>query len=228
MLQKKKKLTKKAIKEDKLVKFFYQVESSFEQYKSKIVTYGLVLVVIVAAAYFYLNQKSEENLEASTELGRVMNLYSQGSYLEAIEGRQGSNIIGLKKIVDEYGSTENGETAKIFLANCYSYLGNYDEAIKYFEDYSGSIDYYKATALAGEAGNYASKGEFEKAAEKYLNASRVSELNAENADYLLNAGIYFLKTGEKDEAENLFTQVKEKYPTSTAGREVEKYLPSVN
>ena len=130
MITRKKKLSKKEIKEDKLVSFLYKIESFYEENKRRIFTYGIIFLVVVGAVYIYMNQIREENEKAGLELSRVMNLFDSGSYLEAIEGRQGTNIIGLKRIVEEYGSTENGETAKIYLANAYSYLGNYDEAIK--------------------------------------------------------------------------------------------------
>ncbi|MBT8380880.1 MAG: hypothetical protein HKP17_13545 [Ignavibacteriaceae bacterium] len=227
MLQKKKKLSKKELKEDKLVTFVNKSTNFYEEYKNKIFTYGAIAVVAIAAVYFYINQKTEDNLKAGVELSRVLTLYEQGSYLEAIEGRQGSNIIGLKKIVEEYGSTENGETAKIYLANAYSYVGNQEEAIKYYEDYSGSIDYLKAASLAGQAGHYASIGEFEKAAELYFSAAKVSKLNAENPNYLLNAGIYKLKIGNEEEAAALFNQIKDDYANSAASREVSKYLAQI-
>ncbi|MHA1988408.1 MAG: tetratricopeptide repeat protein [Promethearchaeota archaeon] len=228
MLQKKKKLTKKEIKEDKLVSFVNKTLTFFEEYKSKILTYGLIAIGVIAAIYFYLNQKMEENVLAGTELSRVMNIYEQGSYLEAIEGRQGSNIVGFKKIVEEYGGTENGESAKIYLANCYSFLGNYDEAIKYYEDYSGNIDYFKAASLAGIAGYKASNGNYEKAAGLYLDASKVSESNSQNSDYLFNAGLNYLKIGNKEMAKDLFTKVKDEYSTSLARREVDNYISQVN
>ncbi len=224
MLQKKKKLSRKEIKEDKLVSFLYKAENFFEEYKNKLFTYGAITIVIAAIIYFYVNQKIEDNETAGIELSRVVKFYEQGAYLEAIEGRQGSNIIGLKRIVEEYGSTEYGETAKIYLANSYSFLGNQQEALKYYEDYSGSIDYFKAASLAGRAGYFALKGDYEKAAGLYLSAARISEVNAQNPDYLLNAGIYYLKIGNEDEAKALFKQIREDYATSLAGREVNKYL----
>ena len=224
MLQKKKKLSRKEIKQDKFIDLLNNAELYFEKYKNKIFTYAAVLVVAAAAVYFYINQKSENNEKAGLELSRIMSLYDQGAYLEAIEGKQGSNIMGLKKIVEEYDGTENGETAKIYLANCYSYLGNYDEAIKYYEDYSGSIDYFKAASLAGQAGYYASQQNYEKAADLYLEASKMSEVNSQNPDYLLNAGIFYLKAGNKEEAKILFDKIKEDYVTSLANREVDKYL----
>jgi len=228
MLQKKKKLSKKEIKEDKLINFYKSSMDFFEKYQSKIFIYAGVLVIVVAAIIWYQNQKSENDAKAGLELSRIMTLYDQGSYLEAIEGKQGTNIIGLKRLLDEYSGTENGETAKIYLANCYSFLGKYDEAFKYYEDYNGSIDYFKAASLAGQAGHYAMNGDYEKAANLYLNASKQSSVNSQNPDYMLNAGIYFLKADEKDEAKILFDKIKEDYSTSLANREVDKYLATIN
>ena len=200
----------------------------FEKYQSKIFIYAGVLVIVVAVIIWYQNQKSENDAKAGLELSRIMTLYDQGSYLEAIEGKQGTNIIGLKRLVDEYSGTENSETAKIYLANCYSFLGKYDEAFKYYEDYNGSIDYFKAASLAGQAGHYAMNGDYEKAANLYLNASKQLSVNSQNPDYMLNAGIYFLKADEKDEAKILFDKIKEDYSTSLANREVDKYLATIN
>jgi len=228
MITKKRKLSRKEIKEDKLVSFVYKAQSFYEDYKNKIFTYGAVVVVAVAVAYFYVNQQRADNENAGVELSRTMVLYDQGAYLQAIEGQQGTNIIGLKKIVEEYGGTENGESAKIFLANSYSFLGNYEEALKYYEDYSGSIDYFKAAAIAGRAGYYASKNEYEEAADLYLDAAGVTEINAQNSEYLLSAGINLLKAGNKEDAKKLFETIKEKYSTTLAGREIGQYLGRVN
>lgn len=227
MLQKKKKLSKKEIKEDKLLNFYKTAVIYFEKYKNKIFIYAGVLVAVAAIVYFYVNQKSESNEKAGLELSRIMPLYDQGAYLEAIEGRQGTNIIGLKKLVEDFSGSENGETAKIYLANSYAFLGNYDEAFKYYEDYSGTIDYFEAASLAGQAGYYAVKEDYERAANLYLKASKMSKINSQNPDYLLNAGIYYLKAGEKEEAKILFNRIKDDYATSLAYREVDKYLSMI-
>lgn len=228
MITKKRKLSRKEIKEDKLVSFVYKARSFYEEHTNKIFTYGAVAVVAVALAYFYVNQQKADNENAGVELSRTMILYDQGAYLQAIEGQQGTNIIGLKTIVEEYGGTENGESAKIFLANSYSFLGNYEEALKYYEDYSGSIDYFKAAAISGRAGYYASKKDYEEAADLYLEAAGITEVNALNPEYLLNAGINLLKAGNKEEAKTLFETIREKYSTSLAGREIGQYLALVN
>lgn len=224
MLTKSKKISKKEIKEDTLVTTYYKAVKFFDDYKSKIAIYAGVFVLVVAAVAFYLTQKSKNNETAGYELSKVLSLYEAGAYQEAIDGRAGAGVMGLKKIVDEYGSTENGETAKIFLANCYNLLGKFDQAFEYYDDYSGDIDMYKATALAGKGSYYESKNEFEKAASSFEDAAYVSKANALNGDYLLESGIDYMKAGKKEEAKEVFTKIKDDYKTSTAFREVERYM----
>lgn len=224
MLTKRKHISKKEIKEDKLVTSYYQAVKFFDQYKSQLYIYAIALVVVAAGVYWYLNHKSANNEKANVELSRVMGLYDSGAYQEAIDGRPGTNVIGLKKIVEEYGSTESGETAKIFLANSYNMLGKFDDAFKYYDDYSGGVDMYKAAALAGKASYYESKNELEKAADSFRDAARVSKENVNNADYLLNAGIDYYKTGAKEKAAEQFSKIKDEYKTSMAVREADQYL----
>lgn len=228
MLTKKKKLSKREIKEDKLVTTYYKVYNYFFDNKNRIGMYAGGAVVVIALVYFYINNRKASNEQAGIQLANVIGLYDSGAYLEAIEGRQGTNIGGLKKLVADYGSTENGETAKIYLANAYIMLGNVEEAYKYYEDYAGNNEIYKATALAGEAGYYAFKKDYEKAADLYLNASRVSKENVLNPDYMLKAAVNYIDAGKKEEAKDLLEIIKKDYNTSTAFREVDKYFTLVN
>lgn len=228
MLTKKKKLTKKEIKEDKLVEFYYKTQSYIVENKNKVLMYVGAFAVVVVAVILFLNYRSSRNEEAGKLLSRVMDLYEQGAYLEVIEGKQGTNLVGLKKIVGDYGSTENGETAKIYLANAYAFLGQYDKAFELYEDYGGSNDIYKAAALAGQAGYYANKEDYEKAANLFKKAANVSEINPSRPDYLLRAGINFMKADQKDEAKALFQIIKDNYKTSTAFAQVDRYFTELN
>lgn len=228
MLTKKKKLTKKEIKEDKLVEFYYKTQSYIVENKNKVLMYVGAFAVVVVAVILFLNYRSSRNEEAGKLLSRVMDLYEQGAYLEVIEGKQGTNLVGLKKVVGDYGSTENGETAKIYLANAYAFLGQYDKAFELYEDYGGSNDIYKAAALAGQAGYYANKEDYEKAANLFKKAANVSEINPSRPDYLLRAGINFMKADQKDEAKALFQIIKDNYKTSTAFAQVDRYFTELN
>ena len=223
MLTKRKKLSRKEIKEDKLVTVYYQAIAFFEENKNRIAMYAGILAVLIIVIILFMNNKKKNNEIAGTELARVMNVYDSGNYLEAIEGRAGTKLTGLKKIVDSYGSTENGEIAKIYIANSYNNLGKLDEAYKYYQDYSGSDKIFKATALAGQASYQAYKKNYEKAADLYKKAAFVSDSDVLNPEYLLNAGINYMAAGKNSDAKELFDKIKKDFTTSTAFREVDKY-----
>jgi tetratricopeptide (TPR) repeat protein len=228
MLTKKKKLSRKEIKEDKLVSTYYKTFGFIQKNSSRFLTYGGILVVVVLAVLYYINHKKQVNQEAGIALSRVIDSYDQGAYLEAIEGKAGTQNAGLKKIVEEYSGIENGETAKIYLANSYNNLGKFDEAFKYYQSYSGNIPMLEATALAGQGGYYTYKKEYEKAADLYRDAAHVSKFNAENPDYLLKAAINYIKAGKDADAKDLLTTIKNDYKTSDASKEVDRYLALIN
>lgn len=227
MLTKKKKISRREIKEDKLVTSYYQAQSFIMENKSRLLTYGAVLVVIAIAVIYYVNHKKEVNQDAGLALSRVIDSYDNGAYLEAIEGKAGTDVIGLKKIVEQYDGTENGESAKIYLANSYNRLGKFDEAFNYYKDYSGDIPMLKAASLAGQAGYYAYKNDFEKAAGLYSDAAHVSKFNVDNPDYLLKSAINYISAGKKDQAKELLTTIKKDYTTSAASRQADRYLALV-
>ncbi|MEO8233257.1 MAG: tetratricopeptide repeat protein [Ignavibacteriota bacterium] len=228
MLTKQKKLVRKEIKEDKLVEFYYKSLNFFEENKNKVFTYLGAVAVVVIAVILYMNYKSGQNEEAANHLAKVMEMYDQGDFLGAIEGKKDVKTLGLKDIVAQYGSTENGETAKIYLANSYANLGKPDEALKYYEDYSGDIDIYQAAALGGQAGYHSVKKEYEKAADLYMKASKVSKYDVMNADYIYQAAVNYFEAGEKDQAKNLLQTIKDDYKTSSVYSQVDRYLSQLN
>lgn len=227
MLTKRKKLSRKEIKEDSLITFYYKLVGLYGTYKQYFLIGGVAVILIAAGSFFYMQQKNKSNERANVELSRVIPAFDSGMYLEAIEGNAQSKVMGLKKIVAEYGNSENGEIAKVYLGHAYLYLGKVDEALKNYEDFDGNNELFKAAAFAGEAACYEVKNDLEKAAELYRKASAVSEENVLNPQYLLFSGINLLKTKKTAEAKEIFERIKKDFPTTASGREVERYLAQV-
>lgn len=228
MLTKQKKLSKKEMKEDKLLNLSAQTVDFVNENKQKIVIWAVSLVVVVIVVLLYVRNVNDNNASAGVALSRVMNLYDNSQYQQAIDGVPAQNIKGLKSIVDEFGSTENGEIAKIYLANAYFMTGKLEEAYNSYNDYGGDIEFFEAASIAGQAGYFASKEEYEKAADLYRQASRISEENILNPEYMLKASINYIKAGDKEEAKNLLDIIKKDYTASPAYREADKYLAQVN
>jgi tetratricopeptide (TPR) repeat protein len=228
VLAKKKKLSKKEIQEDKLVTTFYEAKSFYDENQIAIFSGVGILIALVLVVVLYTGKLAESNLSASVELTRVLKTYNAGLYLQAIDGKAGTQEIGLAKIVDEYGGSEQGELARIYLANAYFYTEQYDKAMEAYDDYSGSDNLMVASALAGKAGCYENQKDYESAAKFYSKAANVSNYVPSNPDYLLNAGINYLKIKNNSEAKSVLDKVKKDYSTSLAAREVDKYLALIN
>ncbi|KAF0151749.1 MAG: Tetratricopeptide domain protein [Ignavibacteria bacterium] len=224
MLEAKKKISKKELKEDKLVTSYYKFQNFFMESQAKILIGFGVIAVIVVAYILYTNKVKNDNQAASAMVAKVIPLLETGAYQVAVDGVPAQNITGLKKIVDDYGNTEEGELAKILLANAYIITGKSEEALNLYDDYSGSNTLLKASALAGKAGILESKKEYEEALGLYQKAAIIDETNPSNPEFLLKAGIANLKLGNKKEAKVLFETIKKDYTTAVPYMELEKYL----
>ena len=224
MLTPKKKITKKEIKQDKLIETFFKVRTFYEEnQKTLLITVGSLVVIILLVIYL-TNRVKERDIESTTLLGNVLSLYDQGQYQQAIEGIPGKKIKGLRSIADEYDGTESGEAAKIFLANSYFNQNKIDEALKYYEDYDGDNLLFKATAYAGAAACNEIKGNKEKAAELFLKAAKVNESEVYSPEYLIYAARIYSEIGKKDISKKLLEKIKKEYSTSAQARDYDRYL----
>lgn len=224
MLKPRKKITKKELKEDQLVTTYFKVVDFWRNNRKMVsgVVTGVVIAAIVVVAY--LNNRHSDNLKAATELSGVLDLFNGGAYQVAVNGDPTHNITGLKSIIENYGGSESGEEAKVYLADCYYYLGDYDDALKYFKDYGGSDRLLEASAYAGTAEVYEVRGDYEEAAEYYDRAASRDSKSFLAPQYLVGAARSYLKIGKRDRAIELLTRVKRDFASSPYADNVDYYL----
>ncbi|MDP3682788.1 MAG: hypothetical protein Q8S01_02550, partial [Ignavibacteria bacterium] len=72
MLTKRKKLSRKEIKEDGLITFYYKLVGLYGTYKQYFLIGGVAVIVIAALSFFYMQQKNKNNERANVELSRVL------------------------------------------------------------------------------------------------------------------------------------------------------------
>lgn len=227
MLAKRKKISKKEIKEDKLITYYSKALEFVETYSKQLIIGIGVLAVIVAGTVIYQNKITSDNIAATTALSKIIPNYEQKNYQSAIEGQPGTDLIGLKSIADNYGSSEQGEVAKLYLGNSYYYSGKYDEALKVYGDISGSQPSLSAAAFAGQGACFEAKNDYEQAAKEYEKAAHVYKFNALNSSYLLHSGIDYIKAKNYNAAKTVLNLVKKEYKTSQEAKDVDKYLDVV-
>ncbi|MEI8133710.1 MAG: tetratricopeptide repeat protein [bacterium] len=178
---------------------------------------GLALIAIVVGLYFWNSKRVENNERAEAMLSRVAGLYQSGDWRRAIDGDAKQHIgneslVGLRSIVNEFGSTHAGEVAKVYLGNAYYYLGKLDSALDAFNDASVDGSLLKAAVESGKATIFEDKGNKAEAAKLFMRAAAAEKINPMNADYTLAAARNYASAGNKDEAIKVFKKILEDYP----------------
>ncbi len=224
MLKPKKGISKKEIKEDKLVTAYFESRRWIDENRrlmSYIVAIPVVLIIVV---WFVANNRSQNNQRATTDLAKVYQLYDQGQYKLAVDGIPQENIRGLQSIVDDYGSTPSGEMAKLYLADCYFNLKDYDKALKYYSDVDLGDKLLSSSALAGEAACHEAKGEHAEAAALYEKAASKYATALQAPDDLFNAAHNYSRAGKKAKAVEMLNRIKKEFPNTSYARDLDRYL----
>jgi tetratricopeptide (TPR) repeat protein len=190
----------------------------FERNRIKVFA-GVAILAFGAIALFLWRSGAEaDNETASTWLSRITNdAYNSSNFRLAIDGdntkRVGNEPLrGLREIVTTYGSTKSGQMAKVYLANSYYYMGQFDSAMRVFEDISAKEPMVKASVDAGKATIFQEKGNKEEAAKLFMSAAGMDPVNPLNADYTLAAAKNFEELGKKDDAVKAYRKLLEDYP----------------
>ena len=209
--------------EDKIMDYYYRFIEYYKENKNKVWTIVTIIVVIGAVVFLYFKNLSEKQETATLELSKVKPVYLSGAYDQAISGDTLGISQGLLYIVNEYGSTESGETAKILLANSYYYLRDFDMAEKYYKDYGGSNEIYQVTSIAGIGAVLEAKGDFKGAAEKYEEAANFSKSIANNDEYLYYAIRNYFIAKDNENLKRVVDELKKEYPKSRYIQQAARY-----
>lgn len=229
MLTPKKKISRREIKQDPLIGAYERTQVYYYENK-KMIGYAITgLIALVVLILVYTNNRRANEEKAAAELGKVFSLYDAAAsnpsqYKLAIEGQPERGIMGLKAIVDNYGSTASGGLARFYLATAYYNLGQFNDALKYFDDFSTGSDLLTAARYAGMGGCYEARGEYAKAASEYDKASSTAPDPAQIADYLNAAAHCYGRSGDKEKAVNLYKRLKREYPSSEYARDADRYI----
>lgn len=210
MLKARKRITKKKLKEDKLVTYVGKLSIYLEKDWKKLAAIVASAIVIYAAVYL-MNQSNiqSENL-ASREFYGMENRYFAGML-------DSSLVAGLQDFLTRHKDTKSGANATMYLANTHFQLGNYMDAEtyyrKYLDDYGGA-DFMKASAQAGIAACFETRNMFKEASDNYLEAIRQYPNVFTKPELMLGAARTLFSTGNLGEARSQCEKIIDEYPAS--------------
>lgn len=216
-------MKKKSYKEDKLTVLYYKAVDYYDKNKNRVYWIATSFVVVIAIVFIYFKSQAAKETEANNQLVRVQNIYFSGSYQQAISGDSLGTSKGLLYIVDNYGSTESGQSAKVLLANSYYFLNDFDNALKFYSDFSGKNSIMKAASLAGIASIDEARGDFASAAKNFEKAANINKDVMSNDEYLFNAARNYFNLKDNESVKKIFKTIKEDYPKSKFISQMARY-----
>jgi tetratricopeptide (TPR) repeat protein len=224
MLRPKKKVTKKEMKQDSLVTGYFEAQAWYAGHKNLLKGIGLGVIAFVIAIVVILNNLRTQEQSATTELGKVLPYYDRGSYELAINGNPSENIRGLQDIARDYGSNTPAEMARLYLANSYYQLKEYDKALEYYREVDLDDPLLMASASSGIGACLEVKGEHAEAALAFERAASFHTVDSYRVEQIHHAARNFAAAGKNQKAVELFRRITKEYPTSIYAREAERSI----
>ncbi len=201
-----------------------KTELFFKKY-GKALSYTGIALVAVAAAIVLVIQFYAKPLkdEAIAQTFVAEQYFRANDYEKALNGD--GNALGFSQIIDEYGS-KGGKAVYLYAGICELQLGNAEKGLAYLSKYNGKEPILKGRALACMGDAYSMMEDYRNAVRYYVEASEVED-NIFAASYLLKAGIVSEEMGDKAKALEFYRTIKDRYPQTFEGYEIDKYISRI-
>ena len=204
-----------------IVEAISKTEQFFKNYGKKLGTIaGAVVVLILGFIIWKTFVYAPAAEEAKGEMAYAEEQFRGGNFEVAMNGD--GNSLGFAEVIDTYGA-KAGAAAYFYAGVCELQLGNWESAISYLKNYKGKDAILKARATACIGDAYVALENYEEALNYFVKAAEVID-NMYAADYLLKAGVVAEKLGQNEKALGFYNIIKNKYPQSVAGYDIDKYI----
>ena len=136
----------------------------------------------------------------------------------------------LKAAADAYPDSDAGIQARYHLAGAYASLGQYDDAIREFEDVtkravSGNL--YGQLAKLGKADTQTRANHLDAAITSWKELAAAKDANLPQDAILMELGRAYMQKGSKDEAKKAYTELVEQHPESVYSSEARQELETL-
>ena len=187
---------------------------------------SIIVIAIVAIIGGYFGYQrfivAPAEMNAQTDMFTAEQYFEKDSFNLALKG-DGNNL-GFLYIIDEYGATPSANLAQYYAGICYLRLKDYDNAIEHLKNFDADDQMVSNIAIGAIGDAYMEKGNTKEAATYYLKAAKNKENEFTSPIYLKKAGFAYEKLKNYKKAVEIYEQLYNKYPRSTEGRSIEKYI----
>jgi tetratricopeptide (TPR) repeat protein len=188
------------------------------------ITYAVGAIILVVIAYlgftrFYMQPREKE---AQSQMFMAENYFERDSFNLAINGD--GNYLGFLDIIDDYGMTKSANLAKYYTGVSFLHLGQYEDALDYLKGFK-TKDLLLGPVAEGAKGDASLElGDTDAALKHYRKAFRMNDNELTTPVYMMKAAKLLESMDELEGALVLYKNIKEKYPETNEGQNVDKYI----
>jgi tetratricopeptide (TPR) repeat protein len=210
----------------------------WENNSRPIIIAGSVIILLIAGWYGYKEFiKKPKEKEANEAIFPAESLFdkmasttgfNKDSSIIVLNGNKELGITGVLKVASEFSGTKAGNRAEYIAGATYLHLKEFPKAIDFLKEFDADGAHQvksKAYLMLGHA--YAEQNKTGDALDYYKKAASVNKKDeALTADALFVAASYADAIGKREEAIDLYTELKDNHPTYSSVRsgDVDKYL----
>jgi tetratricopeptide (TPR) repeat protein len=221
-----KKKTRKADNIQELETVLTKTEQFIEE-NQKPISYVIGAIILIVMGYlafnkFYLQPREKE---AQSQMFMAENYFEKDSFNLAINGD--GNYLGFLDIIDDYTMTKSANLAKYYTGISFLHLGQYEEAFDYLNDFK-TKDLLLATVAEGAKGDAKLElGKEKEALNYYKKAYSLNNNEFTNPVFMMKAARLLESMEDLSGALVIYKEIKEKYPQSPEGQNIDKYIATV-
>ena len=183
---------------------------------------GIVALVVVAF-FFYRDMQRQKHLDASREMFQAIYYFEQDSLDLALNGS--GQFLGLLDIIDDYSGTDAANQARYYVGVIHLKKGELETGVDYLKDFSTGDNMLSMAAYMALGFAYEDLGDPAQAASYFERAANTpGENESTTPTMLLHAAQNYEAAGDAGKALELYREIKQSYPLTTEGLNVDKYI----
>lgn len=200
-------------------------EGSFWDKNHKLIMYGLgALALLFGAYYAYKNlYVAPQQKEAEGAMWQAQAQFERDSFKLALEN-PGGGYDGFLTIIDKFGSSEAGNSARYYAGVCYLQMGDFDNALKYLGDFKPDSDLLKIMKHGTMGDCYSEKKDFASAESSYEKAVSAANNDLLTSYYLKKLGMLQENQNKIADANKTYTRIKTEFPQGPDARDIDKFI----
>jgi tetratricopeptide (TPR) repeat protein len=214
-----------------------RVAKGFWDKNSKLIIYaGTFVILVVGGWYVYSNfikgpkeQKANDSVfmvqKSFEQFANANNDSTKALLAQVVLNGDGGSNLGALKFISKNSGTDASNLCHYYAGATYLYLKKFDEAIKELKSFNTSATQIQSRAFGMLGDAYSELKKNDEALDYYKKAADENDKDEyTTSEYLFRAGQFAEAIGKKKEAIEFFKKIKEKYPMTEKGNDIDRYL----